>query len=69
VVFVMTDGTQDCQIPGLVTATVRTSLDVMDFQSGLERAAADFTGTPADIRIPAASGGVLECRLASETAA
>jgi hypothetical protein len=41
----------------------------MDFQSGLERAAADFTGTPADVRIPAACGGVLECRLASETTA
>jgi hypothetical protein len=69
VVFVVTDGTQDCQIPGLVAATVRTSLDVVDFQSGLERAAADFTGTPADVRIPAACGGVLECRLARETAA
>jgi hypothetical protein len=45
----------------LVTAAVRTGLDVVNFQSGLERAAADFTGTPADIRIPAARWGVLEC--------
>jgi hypothetical protein len=69
VVFVVACLTQDCQIPGLVAATVCTGLDVVNFQSRLERAAADFTGTPADIRIPAACGGVLECRLASEPAA